>query len=213
MKITLITVGKTSFDFVKEGMAMYEKRIGRYLSYTRIEIPALSGTSSLTPEEVKEKEGILILKKIKEGDRVVLLDERGQRYSSTAWAARLSHLADTGCRSLVFVIGGAWGFSPKIKAAAAKGMKLRYASVIENTGVPGTGSCAGAGGKNSVSVKVGFFEVPPDAPLADIRCAESIFVFTTRYYSPFPLVLQGYGSNTETSAAGLFADILRTASW
>ncbi len=64
MKITLITVGKTSFDFVKEGMAMYEKRIGRYLSYTRIEIPALSGTSSLTPEEVKEKEGILILKKI-----------------------------------------------------------------------------------------------------------------------------------------------------
>lgn len=104
-------------------------------------------------------------------------------------------------------------FASKIKAAAAKGMKLRYASVIENTGVPGTGSCAGAGGKNSVSVKVGFFEVPPDAPLADIRCAESIFVFTTRYYSPFPLVLQGYGSNTETSAAGLFADILRTASW
>ena len=88
-----------------------------------------------------------------------------------------------------------------------------FASKIENTGVPGTGSCAGAGGKNSVSVKVGFFEVPPDAPLADIRCAESIFVFTTRYYSPFPLVLQGYGSNTETSAAGLFADILRTASW
>lgn len=124
MKITLITVGKTSFDFVKEGMAMYEKRIGRYLSYTRIEIPALSGTSSLTPEEVKEKEGILILKKIKEGDRVVLLDERGQRYSSTAWAARLSHLADTGCRSLVFVIGGAWGFSPKIKAAATETLSL-----------------------------------------------------------------------------------------
>ena len=124
MKITLITVGKTSFDFVKEGMAMYEKRIGRYLSYTRVEIPALSGTASLSPEEVKEKEGSLILKKIKEGDRLVLLDEKGQRYTSTAWASRLGRLMDTGCRSLVFVIGGAYGFSPKVREAAAEMLSL-----------------------------------------------------------------------------------------
>ena len=81
MKITLITVGKTTFDFVKEGMAMYEKRIGRYLSYTRVEIPALNGTASLSPEEIKEKEGALILKKLKEGDKVILLDEKGRRFS------------------------------------------------------------------------------------------------------------------------------------
>lgn len=124
MRITLITVGKTTFDFVKEGMAMYEKRISRYLGYTRLEIPALSGTASLSPDEIKEREGSLILKKIKEGDRVVLLDEKGQRYSSTAWASHLGHLADTGCRSLVFVTGGAYGFSGKVKETASEMLSL-----------------------------------------------------------------------------------------
>lgn len=124
MKITLITIGKTTFDFVKEGMAMYEKRIGRYLSYTRVEIPALQGTASLTPEEIKEKEGLLILKKIKDGDKVILLDEKGTRYTSTAWAAYLGHLADTGCKSLVFVIGGAYGFSPGIRKSASGMLSL-----------------------------------------------------------------------------------------
>ena len=124
MKITLITVVKTSFDFVKEGMAMYEKRIGRYLNYTRVEIPALSGTASLSPEEIKEKEGGLILKKIKEGDRVILLDEKGQRYTSTAWASCLGRLMDSGCKSLVFVIGGAYGFSPKVRETASGMLSL-----------------------------------------------------------------------------------------
>ncbi len=91
-------------------------------------------------------------------------------------------------------------FADKIAAASEKGKKLRYASAID---------CA----EGRAKVSVGFFEVSPDSPLADVRRAESIFAFTTRYYSPYPLVLQGFGSNTETSASGLFADILRTASW
>lgn len=124
MKITLITIGKTTFDFVKDGMAMYEKRIGRYLNYTRIELPALSGTASLSPEEIKEKEGNMLLKKFREGDRIILLDEKGQRYTSTAWAARIGHLADTGCKSLVFVIGGAYGFHHKVRAAATESLSL-----------------------------------------------------------------------------------------
>lgn len=102
----------------------------------------------------------------------------------------------------------AW-FASKVKAAEKHGKKLRYASVIENGG----GCASSSGFPPAVSIKVGFVEVSPDDPLSDIRCAESVFAFTTRSYSPFPLVLQGYGSNAETSASGLFTDILRTASW
>ena len=91
-------------------------------------------------------------------------------------------------------------FAEKIAAAAAKGKKLRYASVID---------CCGEKPKASV----GFVEAAPDSPLAASRRRESVFAFTTRYYSPYPIVLQGFGSNIETSASGLFADILRTASW
>lgn len=98
-------------------------------------------------------------------------------------------------------------FAAKIRAAGSRNKKLRYASVIER-------QPDGGNGKNpAVKVSVGFVEVDADDPLADVRRAECVFAFTTRYYSPYPLVLQGFGSNTETSAAGLFADILRTASW
>ena len=67
MKVTFLMVGKSSFPFVREGMEMYEKRIARYLTYERVEIPDLSGTSSLTREQVMEKEADLILKKLKKG--------------------------------------------------------------------------------------------------------------------------------------------------
>lgn len=103
---------------------MYEKRIGRYLSYTRVEIPALQGTASLSHDEIKEKEGELILKKIRPGDRVVLLDEKGRRFTSVAWAAHLGKMIDTGTRSLVFVIGGAYGFSDRVKEAASELVSL-----------------------------------------------------------------------------------------
>lgn len=103
---------------------MYEKRIGRYLSYTRVEIPALQGTASLSHYEIKEKEGELILKKIRPGDRVVLLDEKGRRFTSVAWAAHLGKMIDTGTRSLVFVIGGAYGFSDRVKEAASELVSL-----------------------------------------------------------------------------------------
>ena len=91
-------------------------------------------------------------------------------------------------------------FAQKMAAASARGKKLRYASAID---------CS----SETPKAFVGFVEVPPDSPLAAARRGESIFAFTTRYYSPFPIVLQGVGSNIETSASGLFADILRTASW
>ena len=91
-------------------------------------------------------------------------------------------------------------FAQKIEGAAARGKKLRYAACID---------CS----RGSPNAFVGFVEVAPDSPLAADRLAESIFAFTTRRYSPYPLVLQGFSSNVETSASGLFADILRTATW
>ena len=101
MRITLITTGKTTFDYIKEGMAIYEKRIGRYLQFSRTEIPALQGTASMPVQEIRNREGELILKKIKPEDRVVILDEKGSRYTSAAWAAHLEHLMNTGTRSLL----------------------------------------------------------------------------------------------------------------
>lgn len=124
MKITLLTIGKSNFPFVKEGMAMYEKRITRYTQYERIEIPTLSGTGSLSPIEVKEKEGELILKKIKPTDELILLDERGKKFTSVEWAQFLEKKINNSTKSIVFVIGGAYGFSEKVYQAAASKLSL-----------------------------------------------------------------------------------------
>lgn len=124
MRITLLTVGKTSFGFVKEGMEMYEKRISRYLPFERIEIPSLSGTASWTKEEIKEKEGEQILKRIREYDEIILLDEKGDRFTSVAWAKKIEEMMVKGRRHVVFVTGGAYGFSDKVREAAGAKLSL-----------------------------------------------------------------------------------------
>lgn len=124
MKITMLMVGKTDFPFVKEGTAIYEKRIGRYVTYSHIEIPELKGTSSLSPLQIKEKEQELILKHIKETDRVILLDERGQMFGSVDWARHLEKEIASGVKSIVFVVGGAYGFSEGIYKRADSMLSL-----------------------------------------------------------------------------------------
>jgi len=124
MKITLLAVGRTAFPFVKEGMEMYEKRILRHISYSRVEIPDVKGTKALSPEQVKEKEAEEILRKLNEKDEVVLLDERGSEYSSVEWAQRLSSRMVSSGKNLTFVIGGAWGFSPRVYERASEKLSL-----------------------------------------------------------------------------------------
>lgn len=98
---------------------MYEKRISRYLSYSRMEIPDLKGTKSLTPHQVKEKEGVEILKRVGEKDELILLDERGDSPSSVEWARLLEKKMVAGGKNIVFAVGGAYGFSPEVYDRAA----------------------------------------------------------------------------------------------
>ena len=78
------------------------------------EIPELKNVSSLTREQIKEKEGEGILRRIKAGDEVILLDERGRELRSVELAGLLRDKLARGARDLVFVIGGAYGFSDAV---------------------------------------------------------------------------------------------------
>ncbi len=89
----------------------------------------------------------------------------------------------------------AW-YAEKFAAAKERGMVLRYVATIEN-------------GRCRVAVK----EVDEDDPLFKVRDGENALAFITNYYQPIPLVLRGYGAGTEVTAAGVFADILRTLNW
>ena len=86
MKITLLTVGKTDRDWVRQGLDIYVSRLKHYIPFVMTEIPELKNVSSLSKDQIKTREGELILKNIRPTDDVILLDERGKQYSSMEFA-------------------------------------------------------------------------------------------------------------------------------
>ena len=124
MKITLLTVGKTDVKWVREGLELYLSRLGHYIPFQLREIPELKNVSSLGREQVKAKEGSLVLKALKPSDEVVLLDEGGREFRSLEFALWLEERISRGARDIVFVIGGAYGFSPEVYARADAKLSL-----------------------------------------------------------------------------------------
>ena len=124
MKISLLTVGKTDVKWVREGLDLYVSRLSHYVPFTLEEIPELKNASALSRDQIKEKEGELVLKRIKDADEVVLLDERGSELRSVELASWLQDRLARGGRDLVFVIGGAYGFSDRVYDRADGKMSL-----------------------------------------------------------------------------------------
>ena len=114
MTILLLTVGKTDVKWVKEGLDVYVSRLKHYVPFSVTEIPELKKVSALSQEQIKEKEGDLILKQIGPQDTLILLDEHGTEYRSLDFAAWLEKQLAGGGKNLVFAIGGAYGFSEAV---------------------------------------------------------------------------------------------------
>lgn len=114
MKITLVTVGKTDVKWVKEGLDLYKSRLVHYAQFSVSEIPELKNVSALSKEQIKTKEGEILLSMIKPADFVVLMDEHGRQFRSMEFATWLQERMSTCGRNIVFIIGGAYGFSKAV---------------------------------------------------------------------------------------------------
>jgi len=123
MKVRLILVGRTvSKEFTKI-MNDYSERITHYLPFSITVIPELKNTKNLTEGQQKTAEGELILRQIQPSDTVILLDEHGLEPRSIELAAWLEKKQQT-ARTLVFVIGGPYGFSPAVYERANEQLSL-----------------------------------------------------------------------------------------
>ncbi len=114
MKVRLVFIGKTVSSALKELEQTYEKRLTHYVSYERIELPDVKQASSLTPAQLKEKEGQLFLAKISDDQHVILLDEQGLSYTSEGFAQFLATHELHSSKKITFCIGGAFGFSNEL---------------------------------------------------------------------------------------------------
>lgn len=103
---------------------MYQSRLVHYVPFSIVEIPELKNMSAFSKEQIKEKEGELILKNIRPSDEAILLDEHGKEYRSVTFAKMLEEKMSRSGRDLVFVIGGAYGFSGDVYARADSKISL-----------------------------------------------------------------------------------------
>lgn len=124
MKIGLIQIGSTVDSYLKTGVEEYIKRLKHYTSFDILEIKDLKNGSKLSREELKEKEGKEILGKIEKSDFVVVLDERGKQHTSEEFAKFIQNKMNQSCKRLVFVTGGAFGFSEEVYERADQRLGL-----------------------------------------------------------------------------------------
>jgi len=114
MKIRLIFIGKENLEELQTSFLDYFSKINKYNPFEIEAIPYLKNTQSLPTEVQKKQEGELLLKKITSQDVVVLLDERGSEYSSLQFSKFIQQRLNSGCKTLLFLIGGAYGFSEEL---------------------------------------------------------------------------------------------------
>jgi 23S rRNA (pseudouridine1915-N3)-methyltransferase len=114
MKIRLITVFRNENETVNELADDYVKRISHYTKIELVPMKVRHTKKLLTIVEQKKEEAVLILKHIHPGDCVVILDELGKEFTSAKFAEYIRKKMDTSVKSLVFIIGGAFGFDERL---------------------------------------------------------------------------------------------------
>ncbi|MEM1120778.1 MAG: 23S rRNA (pseudouridine(1915)-N(3))-methyltransferase RlmH [Bacteroidota bacterium] len=124
MKVEFWTIGKTNEKYLVEGMAIFQKRIRRYLKMETVLIPDVKSAKNLSPPELKKKEGEKILAKLKAGDFLILLDEKGKTFTSVKFAKYLEKQLQQSHQRIIFLIGGAYGFSEAVYQRANQKLSL-----------------------------------------------------------------------------------------
>jgi len=124
MKASLILVGKTTDHRFTELIDDYTSRLKHYIGFEIITIPELKNTKNISQEQQKAQEAELICKQLHQSDHVVLLDEHGKEMRSIEMAEWMKKKMNTVSKRLVFIIGGPYGFSPKIYERANEKLSM-----------------------------------------------------------------------------------------
>ena len=114
MNIKLLALGKTDSIHLQNLLEDYSKRLSFYIKFEIELINDLKNIKNLTEELQKEKEGEMILNKISASEELILLDENGTNYTSIQFSEYLQKKMNSGIKTLVFVIGGPYGFSNEV---------------------------------------------------------------------------------------------------
>ncbi|MCL2883230.1 MAG: 23S rRNA (pseudouridine(1915)-N(3))-methyltransferase RlmH [Coriobacteriia bacterium] len=121
LRVELLSVGKLKEGYWLEAAAEYRKRLQGYIDFKEFEVSDRPSRAASDAEAVRRAEGkdiIAHLQAARPGSSVILLDRLGRPLSSEGLAERLQRQEGSGTPELTFIIGGSFGVSPEVKAAA-----------------------------------------------------------------------------------------------
>lgn len=117
MKISIVCVGKIKEKFYREAISEYEKRLSKYCKLEIVEVAdekTPDKASEALENQIKEKEAVRILEKIKEDSFVYTLEIQGKRFTSESFAQSIESKTVYGTSHIVFVIGGSLGLHESV---------------------------------------------------------------------------------------------------
>nr|WP_286849039.1 23S rRNA (pseudouridine(1915)-N(3))-methyltransferase RlmH [Proteiniphilum sp. UBA5218] len=124
MKVVLLSLGKTDEDFYAQAMEIFRKRLSHYLPFDMEFVPDVKNTKNLSEKEQKNLEGEALLNRIQQGDYVVLLDDKGNQYSSVEFSRFIEKKLYSVPKRLIFVVGGPYGFPDEVYRRANEKLSL-----------------------------------------------------------------------------------------
>ena len=124
MKIKLLAIGKTDSKDLQALIEEYNKRLGFYVSFNFEIIPDIKNAKNLSEKQQKIAEGNELLKRIEKSDTMIILDEKGNTFSSVQFSEFLQKKMNSGLKNLIFIIGGPYGYSEEMYQRATGKISL-----------------------------------------------------------------------------------------
>ena len=124
MQIEIWSVGKPNEAIMDGAIAHYLKKTKPWNAVSLEIIPPPKNAGAMKPEAMMKAEEEIILNRLAAHHYLVILDERGKMLGSPDWAAQFQQLMNQSTRTLVLLIGGAYGIGDGVKARAKQSWSL-----------------------------------------------------------------------------------------
>ncbi|MES2176480.1 MAG: 23S rRNA (pseudouridine(1915)-N(3))-methyltransferase RlmH [Gemmatimonadota bacterium] len=122
MRVLIVVVGKPRDRHLAAAIAEYETRAARYWPLEVVEVKEQSGRG-ISPEMAREREAERLSERIPVGGTLVVCDELGDRLTSPAFATLIAGARDRAA-DITFVIGGAFGIAPSLRARGQRSIQM-----------------------------------------------------------------------------------------
>jgi len=118
MHIEIWSIGKENEPFIEEGLKYYFQKTKPYNSIDLVILQPSKKQATTDIERTKLQEEEMVMKRLQPQHYLVLLDERGKQLNSVQWSQQMQQMMNMGTKTLVILIGGAFGVTENVRKQA-----------------------------------------------------------------------------------------------